>query len=212
MLPDAAYMAAMLHNVKKPSGLLDRLKALWPHKGFRRPIRYYTYRILRLRATPHSIAAGVAAGVGSSFTPFVGVHFFLSFGLAWILRGSLIASALGTVLAGNPITWPFIWATTWEIGNLMLGQNVFGAGSGPDLHAILGEFSVLHLGNLILKLWRPIFEPMLLGSVPLGLVFGVGSYALTLYGATMFQKRRKERMEARARSLGLSEIDPTHLR
>ena len=210
---DAHYMARMRTKHPKHAGFLATIKAtLWPKRGINRPVRYYAYRILRLRASPHNIAAGVAAGVGSSFTPFVGVHFFLSFGLAWLLRGSLIASALGTVLAGNPITWPFIWAGTWEIGNLMLGQNVMASGSGPDLHAIFAGFSFLNLGSLILKLWRPVFEPMLLGSIPLGLFFGFGSYFLTLYGATVFQKRRKERMEARARSLSLSEIDPTDIR
>ena len=213
LLSDAHYMARMRTKQSKPTGFLEKLKAkFWPHRGFNRPIRYYAFRILRLRASPHNIAAGVAAGVGSSFTPFVGVHFFLSFGLAWLLRGSLIASALGTVLAGNPITWPFIWAATWEIGNVMLGQNAFAAGSGPDLHAILGDFSIFNLGSLVLKLWRPIFEPMLLGSIPLGLAFGFASYFFTLYGATVFQKRRKERIEKRARSLSLSEIDPTDIR
>jgi uncharacterized protein (DUF2062 family) len=186
-------------------------QSIWPERGFRRPIRYYSVRILRLRATPRSIAAGVAAGVASSFTPFVGLHFFLSIGLAWMLRGSLIASALGTVLTGNPITWPFIWAATWEVGNLMLGQHPLGAGQGPDLHSLLNDVSLLHLGDLVAHLWRPIFEPMLLGSIPIGIVFGGIAYGLTFYGVKTFQDRRRERLEKRMQATGFSEIDPTDI-
>lgn len=185
--------------------------AVWPEKGFDRPIRYYALRILRLRASPHNIAAGVAAGVGPSFTPFVGLHFFLSFGLAWILRGSLIASAIGSILSGNPITWPIIWVATWKIGNMILGLGGAATSSIPNLQEIFDNFSFMEVSGLMVNLWRPVFEPMLIGAIPLGLSFSLAAYGLTFYAATMFQSRRKERMEARARRLSLTEIDPTEI-
>ncbi len=52
---------------------------LWPRKGFLRPLRYLTMRILRLTASPHAVAVGVAAGVFVSWTPFIGVHFVMAF-------------------------------------------------------------------------------------------------------------------------------------
>ncbi|MGO7771021.1 DUF2062 domain-containing protein, partial [Rhizobium ruizarguesonis] len=52
---------------------------LWPRKGFLRPIRYLTIRVLRLSASPHAVAAGVAAVVFVSWTPFIGVHFVMAF-------------------------------------------------------------------------------------------------------------------------------------
>ncbi len=52
-------------------------------------------RVLRLRATPHAIAAGVAAGVFATFTPLLGFHFAMAFVIAYLVRGSLPAAALG---------------------------------------------------------------------------------------------------------------------
>ena len=68
--------------------------------------QYVTKRILRLTATPHAVAAGVAAGAFTSFTPFMGLHFLLAAVLAWMVRGNLLAPALGTFV-GNPLTFPF---------------------------------------------------------------------------------------------------------
>ena len=57
------------------------------------------------------VAAGVAAGAFTSFTPFMGLHFLFAALFAWAIRGNLLASALGTFV-GNPLTFPFIWAAT----------------------------------------------------------------------------------------------------
>ena len=71
----------------------ERLRiALWPRRSFRRSFAYYKHRVMRLEASPHAIAAGVAAGAFASCTPFVGFHFILSFVLAWVIGGSMIAA------------------------------------------------------------------------------------------------------------------------
>src|SRR5690606_12123881 len=83
-------------------------------------MRYVAKRVLRLSASPHAIAAGFAAGVFASITPFVGLHFFLAGVIAWVTGGNLVASALGTAF-GNPITFPLIWAGTYRLGRWILG-------------------------------------------------------------------------------------------
>jgi uncharacterized protein len=189
-----AYIGIMLKPHKKSVGWIDKIKAaLWPRKGFIRPVKYFGFRIIRLRASPHMIAAGVAAGVASAFTPFIGVHFFVSFAFAWVLRGSMIAAGLATVAAGNPLTYPLIWGATWELGRIMMGHN-FGAQHTPNLHALLAHFDLR-------EIWGPVFEPMLLGSIPLALGLGLLAYLLAYKGTDVFQKRKAARLEARASHL-----------
>ena len=65
-------------------------------------------RLKRLQGTPYSIATGFACGVAISFTPFIGFHMILAALTAWLIRGNIIASAIGTIV-GNPWTFPFIW-------------------------------------------------------------------------------------------------------
>lgn len=177
----------MLFRRRKPAGLIEKLRGLfWPRKGFLRSFRYFRMRTLRLTASPHAVAVGVAAGVMSSWTPFVGFHFILSFALAYLLAGNLIAAALGTAF-GNPLTFPFIWAFTWEVGNLMLGHQNAGQGSGIDLVSL---FEKLELSQL----WTPVLKPMLIGAIPPALASGSVFYAVR-----GFQARRRAHLVERAR-------------
>jgi uncharacterized protein (DUF2062 family) len=100
----------MLFRRRRPEGIFDRMRtAIWPRRSFGRSFQYFIKRVLRLTATPHAIAAGVAAGVFASWTPLLGFHFVLAFALAYVLAGNMVAAALGTAF-GNPISFPFIWA------------------------------------------------------------------------------------------------------
>ncbi|MEQ8949382.1 DUF2062 domain-containing protein, partial [Parvibaculum sp.] len=88
---------------------IEKLKEIfWPRSGWKRAIQYGWRRVWRLSGTPHAIALGVAAGAFSSCTPFLGFHILVAMLIAWVIRGNLIASALGTFI-GNPITFPVIW-------------------------------------------------------------------------------------------------------
>ena len=89
---------------------------MWPRRSLSRSLQYFWKRILRLRATPHAIAAGVAAGAFAAFLPFLGLHVLIAAGLAWVLRGNMIAAALGTAAVGNPLSYPLIWAATYAGG------------------------------------------------------------------------------------------------
>src|SRR5690625_493920 len=112
----------MVFGRRKPQSLLSRLRALlWPRRGFRQSARYIAHRLSRLPSTPYRIAAGFACGAAVSFTPLIGFHFLSAALLALVVRGNLIASALGTVV-GNPWTFPFIWAWTFAFGRWMIGH------------------------------------------------------------------------------------------
>lgn len=157
--------------------------------GVSRVARYHFLKILRLRATPRAIALGVAAGTFAAFLPFIGVHMALSVALAWLVGGNVIAAAASTVLVGNPFTYPFIWAATWEAGQLILGSNAKSMGT-IHLHELFHKMSFE-------EVWQPILKPLLVGFVPLGVVGAVFSYIIVLQAVKIFRARRQARLNAR---------------
>ncbi|WP_245495725.1 DUF2062 domain-containing protein [Rhizobium ruizarguesonis] len=127
-----------------------------------------------MKATPHAVAAGVAAGVAVSCTPFLGFHFIMAFCLAFILRGNMIAAALGTGF-GNPLTFPLIFAAAYRIGIFLLGRAPERVGEA-NLFTLLGHLDFA-------PLWHPILKPILVGGLPLAALCGAVFYVLTWQGA-----------------------------
>ena len=173
----------MLFRRRQPLTLSEKIRAaLWPRRSWRRSLRYMQKRVLRLRATPHAIAAGFAVGVLATFTPLLGFHFVIAFALSYLIGGKLAAAALGC-LVGNPLTYPLIWASTYELGHALL------RGDAPVVQAPEGLGSALLHGDLA-AVWEPYLKPMLVGSVPLGLLFAALSYAAVFAAVRSFQAGR----------------------
>ena len=179
---------------------------IWPRRSWMRSGQYVTKRILRLTATPHAVAAGVAAGAFTSFTPFMGLHFLLAAVLAWLVRGNLLASALGTFV-GNPLTFPFIWAATYNAGHYVL-NNAASASGPPDIVLAMkkvmqalfefdGEAAMVALNQI----WDPLLLPMLVGGVPAGIMCSIPLYFLTRRAAAMFQESRRNKLIRKAAEL-----------
>lgn len=169
---------------------------LWPRRSWARSAKYVTKRILRLTASPHAIAAGVGAGVFASFTPLLGFHFMIAFMVAYIIGGNFLAAALGTFF-GNPISFPFIWASTYETGSFILGVNQTvsheeGMDSLANTDVIASGFAVLW--DTVIGLWEPLVKPMLIGAIPLGVTFGIAAYLLTRWAAVVFRRARMRRI------------------
>lgn len=134
----------------------------WPSIGFRRAWSFQLLRLSRLKACPHKISLGFAAGAFASFLPLVGLHFLLAAAIAYILRGNIIASAVGTVV-GNPFTFPMIWYGTYKVGVVFTGSAVPAASPHAPVQAGLDTASS--------GLWQTMgeaFWPMFIGAVPLG--------------------------------------------
>ncbi len=107
---------------------------VWPRAGWGRASRYIAHRVRRLPGTPYRIAAGLASGAAISFTPFIGLHFVFGALLALLLRGSVVASAIGTAV-GNPWTFAIIWPATYSLGHWLIGGGGgFHGASGSGLH------------------------------------------------------------------------------
>jgi uncharacterized protein (DUF2062 family) len=168
--------------------------SLWPRRSWLRSAQYVAKRILRLSASPHAVAAGVAAGVFTSFSPFIGLHFLIAAILAFILRGNIVASALGTFF-GNPLSVPIIWASTLSVGQTILG---FDKSEHQVVHLveIFRKIDISNFGHVLSDLWEPVIKPMFFGGVLLGLLFGLIFYCLTRWGIKWFHARRQKRIKA----------------
>lgn len=195
----------MLFKRKTPPDWRETLRvAVWPRRSWARSTRYLAKRVLRLTASPHAIAAGIAAGVFASFTPYMGFHFVISFAIAYLIAGNFIASATGTFF-GNPLTFPFIWASTLSTGNFILTGSVAGDPDAPGLER-LREISLWDLGydgivELLDSVWEPLIKPMTIGAIPLGIGIGLIFYFMTRWAAISFQASRRRMLAEKARQL-----------
>ena len=158
---------------------------VWPLMTGRRLILYYRHRIGRLSGTPYYIAAGFATGVAVSFTPFIGFHLLMGSIIAWILRGSLMAMVLGTVVAGNPWTLPLIWMGTYKAGVAMLGQ------SGRETVSSVHPFTWADLLDKPLEL----LLPMSLGCLPAVIVSGAVSFFFVRHAVKGYKETRRRRLQ-----------------
>lgn len=178
---------------KKKQSFWEKVQNLiWPKMELRRAWRFLVLRIARLSASPHAVALGFAAGAFASFTPFVGFHFFLAVLLAFLLRASILASAIGTVV-GNPVTFPLIWLAAYNIGVATLGRTTkteLLLAHPPNSEDIVsGGF--LSQASLLWRSIEPVFLPLLIGGIPLGLVCAALCYWLVRMSVEQFKTRRR---------------------
>lgn len=160
--------------------------------GLIRAWRYLVHRMARMKASPHAIALGFAAGAFASFTPFVGLHFILAGLIAFALRSSILASAIGTVV-GNPLTFPFIWLSTYNVGAAFLGREAKGevvldvpVASESAVNAGMMDFAEKLFDRI-----EPVFLPMIIGGTLLGLVCAAACYFIVRLSVDRFKERRK---------------------
>jgi len=181
----------MLFKRRNPMEFWERFRIwFWPRRSFWRSAKYFSKRVLRLSATPHAIAMGVSAGVFISFLPIPGLHFLLAAFVAWCLAGNIVASALGTAF-GNPLTFPVIWGSTYELGHLILNGGSAGPVPPPHLGALLRHLDFS-------QLWAPLLKPMTIGALPLGLGFGLVAYLATRSMVSAFHARRQAKLAERS--------------
>lgn len=109
---------------QKPKKTRHKIRdALWPRMGWRRTLRYTKYRLIRLQDSERNIAVGLSWGAAISFTPFMGGHILMAALFTWMMRGNVIAGAIGTVW-GNPWTLPLMQLASFETGKLLF--RIFG--------------------------------------------------------------------------------------
>lgn len=195
----------MLFGRRQPPTIMERLRTwLWPRRNWSRSLRYFLLRLERLQASPHQVALGCAAGVFASITPLLGTQMLLAAALAVAIRASVPAALIGTFF-GNPLSWPLIWGSTYMAGCHLLGvESIFVVGDFDQyfapLKAALASASPEMVSAALNSLW-PIFKPMLVGSVPLGLLTAIVIYYALRPAVTAYQRSRARQVLSAPRPL-----------
>ena len=178
------------------AGLWNKIRdTVWPRMGLRRYSVYLRNRVMRLSASPHAIAAGVASGAAVSMLPLIGLHFFLGFVLAFMVRGNMIAAAIGTVW-GNPLTFPLFFAASYALGDWMTGGGGVSAAEGAQLEATGQQLSQGLFAGGFEAVW-PTFKTMLIGGLPIALLVFAVFYIVVRLVVIRFRALRQARLVSR---------------
>jgi uncharacterized protein (DUF2062 family) len=176
-----------------------------PRKGIWRGLDYIGKRMRRLPDSPHRIALGFACGAFVSFSPFFGFHFFLAAGVAWLLRGNILASLFGTII-GNPLTFPFISGVSLWFGRWIMGQHGDGSNFEAITHAFAEGFSSIwgtikswfgygpSMLDGFLVFLNDLFLPYLIGGLVPGLITAVVCYFVLGPIVAAYQERRRNKL------------------
>jgi uncharacterized protein len=176
----------MLFQRREKEPLKQKLRnLLWPSMGFRRVVDYYKHRSIRIPASDHSIAAGLAIGCLVSWTPLFGTHLIQCILICWITRTNLIAAFIGTAF-GNLITTPFLMLIAYHVGFFML--DIF----GHDVLLAQNTGDMTEVTKSALEAPR-IFLPTLVG----GYMMGIATYPLFYYPFYHMVKRARAARLAR---------------
>jgi uncharacterized protein (DUF2062 family) len=184
---------------KKPGRLAQFIAVLWPRSGFKRAIMYIWHRLRRIGASPHTIAIGFATGVFMAFSPLLGFHLMLAAFICWVIGGSFIAAVIGTFVC-NPVMCPLMMVGNYQVGMLLIGEQIKEdfAFKSP---AFTFSYIVTDPVQAAYDLWEilaPVFVPMMLGSVVLGLAVAVPCYFAARAAVDAHQRRRRSKLRAKA--------------
>jgi len=170
-----------------PLSWSDRLREIvFPRKGFSRLYSYMAQRVLRMPGSPYSLACGFACGVAVSFTPLIGFHLLLAAVLAYLMRGNIIASWIGTLI-GNPWTFPFIFILLHETGMALIGYLGVQTWLRTDgAETVYNQF----MGHFI---------PMAVGGVVTSVLSWLVSFALAYWAVVSWRRHRMRRLAAHRR-------------
>jgi len=139
-------------------------------------LREIVKRVKKLEGDPHYIAMGMAIGIFVGTTPTMPFHTVVAVALAFLLRGSKAAAALGVWFC-NPITAPFFYLGSYKTGMFILGH------SAP--------FDVKYESILeLLKLGTDVTMAMIVGGIILGILPGIAAYFITRNIITRIRLRK----------------------
>lgn len=180
-------------------------EGFYPKAGWRRVINYVGHRLKRLPDSPHRIALGFACGAFVSFSPMFGLHFFYAMFLAYILRGNILSSLIGTFF-GNPITFPFISVISYRFGLFLMGMGPERTAWQKIKHGVSDAFdsiwsgvkSIFGFGHTkwhgFSEFFHDVFVPYFIGGLIPGFIVAVIVYFVSKPLVEAYQKRRKGRL------------------
>ena len=143
--------------------------------NLKRASLFYFLKLIRVKDSKDKLAIGFACGSMVSFSPFIGFHFLLAVIFAYILRGNIVASLIGTFV-GNPFTFPFIWIFLYKVGNIFFKNDQ--------------NFSLELTFQSLFNQGYDILIPMMIGSLILSIPIWFISYFTVKFLITTFKRRK----------------------
>ena len=164
--------AIILMNMKEET---ENTKASIPRR-FWIKIQEWKHRVKNFHGDPHFVAMGMAIGVFVAATPSMPFQTAIAIALAFILRSSKAAAAIGVWLS-NPITFPVFYLASYKVGSLLFGIS---AASGPGGEPVD-----------ILKLGAEVTIAAVTGGIIIGLCLAIATYFITrkIYTKIRFCKK-----------------------
>ncbi|HEY3173732.1 MAG TPA: DUF2062 domain-containing protein, partial [Thermoanaerobaculia bacterium] len=150
--------------------------------------------------------AAIALGIGVGFSPFLGVHFLIAIGLAFLFRLNRIDALLGQFV-GNPWTLPPVYAAGYALGRKLLR---FDRRRVPDLpwdRLLHRDFWHAFTGTA----FHPRLACFLVGTVVLATLIGLAAYVVVRAVLRLYH-RRHPRVAERARRRKRRRRDPHPVR
>lgn len=163
------------------------------HKlSWRRRAKILLLDLLGREESPERVAAAIALGVGIGFSPFIGAHFWIALGLAFLLRLNKIDTILGQFF-GNPWTLPPVFALGYRLGRVLLGYDRTEVPNLPWDRLLHRDFWHAFSGPTL----APRLNSFLLGTMVLAITIGFVTYFVARAILRLYH-RRHPRVAVRA--------------
>ena len=159
------------------NSILKRLDALY----WKRLLRYFYIRFLRMQSSPGAIARGAAAGAFAGSFPFLGLQTIVGIAIASCIQGNKVVAAAATWIS-NPFTYVPLFALNFHIGCWLLRLPPI-----TDLPASPADIEAW------LSMGRDVAAAMMLGSLITGIVASVLGYYIGLTVALRVRTARETR-------------------
>lgn len=131
------------------------------------PFRAKLRQVFSIKESPRRVAGAFALGVFIGMSPLLGIHTVLGIAFAWVLKLNRLVTLVG-VYVTNPWTIVPIYSFGTWLGARMLG-----------IDHILPAVDWAHVSfSALLRDFRPLLMPFLIGNTVLGLISAVISYVV----------------------------------
>ncbi|OEU69276.1 MAG: hypothetical protein BA863_03665 [Desulfovibrio sp. S3730MH75] len=165
-------------------------KDLSQYEKIKRLIRLYYLKVIRLNATPHQVAMGVASGVfGGCFPviPGLPLQTVIAVIAAFVMRGSKVAAIVATWVS-NPLNWLVFYYVQFKIGVFLLPIDVK---FDPATWQVTDFMEIGWQGITIL----------MFGGLVLAIPMSIISYFIALFFIRRHRRRKALRMLARRKKI-----------
>jgi uncharacterized protein len=165
-------------SISSSSQARQRQNRTRSRRDWRRQLRYYYWRLLRLQGSHQEMARGLASGVFAGCFPLFGLQTIIGIAIATLVRGNRILAAAGTWVS-NPLTYFPLFAFNYQVGHWALGGGP--RESFADLDSLRGW----------MEMGAEVTTRLMLGSTLVGIFASLAGYYLGIVLLRRLHDRRR---------------------